>query len=53
MGAGRGPSEPNGADLVTLPRSEVGEYWPLGRADPNVKSGRKMALDLHVRACRR
>ena len=22
-------SEPNGVDLVTLPRSEVGEYWPL------------------------
>ena len=22
-------SEPNGVDLVTLPCSEVGEYWPL------------------------
>ena len=23
--------EPNGVDLVTLPTSEVGEYWPLVR----------------------
>ena len=22
-------SDPNGVDLVTLPSSEVGEYWPL------------------------
>jgi hypothetical protein len=22
-------SEPNGVDLVTLPCSDVGEYWPL------------------------
>ena len=24
-------SEPNGVDLVTLPTSLVGEYWPLVR----------------------
>ena len=28
-GLNGGSIEPNGVDLVTLPSSEVGEYWPF------------------------
>src|SRR5215469_2519515 len=43
-------SEPNGVDFVTLPCSEVGEYWPLVSPYIRLLKSRILILTLRRRA---